>query len=322
MKHQKGGEVMDEHQETPKEASEEQEALQKMSTLEEQEPLEALLQSEEKSYAAGEVPQVFSLDPDQFLPLNSEKLGEKAALNRSIEELEQITRDEISSIHKFQRAIDEWEKTIEKNKLFINRNKETIRKNNADMSYDEKNRDYWWRIAENVINDFSISTATNHPDTWAWLIKKHGLKVAGGDPIDERSDCVEEFCNGSANSLASKYKTAGDKYDQSKKARQKETFRIIAENAQYKKILETLQQYVQSTYQNKVEPLQDGVMMLKELTAKFRGFLSQPNATYGDLREWAETFLNEYILENPATPQHVITDFRKWASIPLPSENQ
>ena len=279
------------------------------------------IKEDAKSYAAGEVPQSYLFDPERFLPLNSEKLLKKAKIERSIEELEQVTRDEITSIHKFQRAIDEWEKTIDKDKALIDRNKMVIRQNNTDISYDEKNRDYWWRRAENVAGDVGVAAASNDKDTWAWFIKKHGLKTAEGTPIDETSGCVEELCNGSSNNLVAKYKVAGNKYDMAKNHREKENLRLISENAHYKKTVSTLQRYVQSTYQNKVEPLQDGVLLLKELIAKLRGFLSQPEATFGDLREWAEAFLNQYLIENPQTPQHAITDFRKWASIPLPSEN-
>lgn len=294
-----------------------QEAEEQVELLEE----ESHFQEDGKSYAVGEVPQSFLFDPEQFLPLNSETLAKKARLERSIEEIEQITRDEIASIHKYQRSIDEWEKTIDKNKGSIERNKTIIRQNNTDILYDEKNRDYWWRRAENVISDFGIASASNHQDTWAWFIKKHGMKNPDGTGIDHTGDCVEELCNGSANNLAGKYKVAGNKYDMSKNHREKENFRLISENSHYKKTLETLQNYVQATYQNQIEPLQDGVLLLKELIAKLRGYLSQPDATYGDLREWAERFLNEYLIENPLTPQHAITDFRKWASIPLPSEN-
>ncbi len=275
----------------------------------------------EKSYLRGEVPQSFLFDPEQFLPLNTDKLAEGADLARSIQEIEEVTSDEIASIHKFQRSIDAWEKTIEKNKSLIDQNKEIIRQNNLDISYDEKNRDYWWRRAENVESDFGIASASDHRDTWAWFIKKHGLKTADGNPIDEECDCVEELCNGSSSNLSSKYKIAGNKYDMSKNHRESENFRIIAENSQYKKTLETLKNYVQMTYQKKIEPLQDGVLLLKELMAKLRELLNEEGATHGELREWAEHFLDEYIIENPLTPQHAISDYRKWASIPLPSEN-
>jgi hypothetical protein len=203
----------------------------------------------------------------------------------------------------------------------IEKNLSQINRNNKEIIYDKKNRDYWWSRSEQVLLDYSNAEAANRETDWAWLVKKWGLKGADADPIDTKHPCVEEFCNGSANNLAADYKATGNKFELAKKDKEVQNNRWIRDNAKCKSTNETLQNYIQSTYASKIEPLQDGVLLYKELLAKVKSFSMQgADPTYGDLREWAEVFLSEFIKDNPKVPQSAVTQFRRIASIPLPAE--
>ncbi len=271
----------------------------------------------DQSYLIGEVPQIHQVDPECNLAINSKKLEDFETLYADVEN---ITCEEISQIQKFQKSIDSWESKIEHNKSLIEKNKAVIKQNSTEIIYDKKNRDYWQSRSEHVLLDYGTASAANRSETWAWFIKKHGLKNPDSSQISENHSCVEELCNGGASNLSSEYKVAGVKYDQAKRDKETENFRLTSENSKYKTTIEKLQKYIQATYQDRIEPLQDGVLLMKELGAKVRSFESQ-GSIYGDMREWAEEFLNEYLIENPNTPQYIITDFRRITSIPLPSEN-
>ncbi len=271
---------------------------------------------DEQSYPIGEVPQMFQLDPETALPLNSERILNSSMI---LEEANDLIKHEIAQIQKFQKSIDQWESKIEKNKAMIEKNKETIRRHTVEITYDKKNRDYWWRRAEQVVLDYGTAESASRTEDWTWLIKKYGLKNPDGSMIDPRNISVEELCNGASNNLSGEYTVAGNKYEQAKKDKELINNQLTRENAKFKGVIEVLQTYIQSTYQRHVEPLQDGVLLFKELGAKIKT-LSE-TASYGELREWAEEFLNQYLLENPDTSQAVVNDFRRLSSIPLPPQN-
>ncbi len=272
-----------------------------------------------QSYTLGEVPQSYLVDPKVCLPLNSDHLN---VLENLTVEVNQLIQQEVEKIQVLQKKISFWEDRIEKNKGQINSNMGKIKQNVIDISYDKKNRDYWWVRSEAVMVDYSNAEAANRCEDWEWLIKKYGLKCAGGGQILPDDSAVEELCNGEASNLAGEYKYTGNKYEQARKDREAENNRLIRENSRMKASTETLQSYISTTYSKDIEPLQDGVLLLKELGVKFKA-LGQDSAkiSYGDLRAWAEPFLDEFLRSNPRVPQAVVTDFRKLASIPLPAEN-
>lgn len=276
---------------------------------------------DEKSYPIGEVPQIHQMDPEASLPLNSDHISTYSHLEDVIEDVEALTREEITMIQKYQKSIDNWEARIERNKAFIEKNKGIIQQNNMEIVYDKQNRDYWWSRAEQVLLDYGTAAAAHRKENWDWLIKKYGYKNPDGTPLESDDSCVDELCNGGSNNLSGEYRGAGAKYDQGKKDKEAQNFRLTSENSKFKSSNEILQNYIQATYKDKIEPLQNGVLVYKELGAKIKNYLSQEDSTFKELREWAEVFLNEFLIENPNTPQQVITEFRRIASIPLPAEN-
>lgn len=293
---------------------------QHMQTIQEEiAELEASI--DEQSYPLGEVPQVYLFDPEASLPLNSEKLSSSGRVDGLVEEIENIVKEEVQQVQKLQKSIDHWEAKIERNKALVEKNKAQAKKNKTEIVYDIKNRDYWLGRQEQVLIDFGHASVANREDYWSWLIKKYGLKNADGSPIDAKNSCVDELCNGGANNLAGEYQAAGNRYEQAKKDKEAENYRLTMENSKYKSTNETLQRYIQATYQDQIEPLQNGILLMKELGAKLKHFANDDNISFGDLRHWAEEFLSEYLMENPTTSQSVVTDFRKISSIPLPAEH-
>ncbi len=305
--------------EIPEEKYEAQEATLEKGNAFSEEMIE--LDMDELSYPVGEVPQAYLVDPEVHLTLNSEKLNQNAQMVEGlVQEAESIIQEEVTQIQKLQKNIDQWESRIEKNKMLIEKNQQTAKQNNKEIVYDKKNRDYWASRAEQVMLDFNNASVAGREDSWNWLVKKYGLKNPDGTPIDARNHCIDELCNGEISNLAGEYKSAADKYELAKKDKEALNLRLTKDNAKHKNSVETLQKYIQSAYTYQIEPLQDGVLLLKEFTAKLKSFSSQEQATFGDLREWAEQFLDEYLQENPRTHQSVIHDFRRLASIPLPPE--
>src|SRR5690606_17638109 len=237
--------------------------------------------------------------------LNSDRLiGAVNAAEKILTDVGLLVQEEVNQIQKLQKRIHFWEDRIEKNKALIQKNLGKIQQNNTDILYDMKNRDYWWGRAEQVELDYGSAEASTRQNDWAWLIKKYGLKNADGTEIDPKNSCVEELCNGETNNLASKYRGTGNKYEQSKKDREAENNRLIRENSKCLTINETLQSYISATYANEIEPLQDGVLLLKELGVKLKSLNQEGSqATYGELRNWAESFLNQFIKANPRVAQ-------------------
>ena len=97
---------------------------------------------------------------------------------------------------------------------------------------------------------------------------------------------------------------------------------MIHENGRLLTGNDQLQGFIASCYSNEIEPLQDGVLLFKELNVKLKS-LSQSGekVTYGDLRSWAESFLDEFLKTNPRVSQAIVTEFRRLTSIPLPAKN-
>ena len=286
---------------------------------------ESLLEStlDEQSYSLGEVPQSYLLDPEVNLPLNSDLLNSSdRSLQSMVDEASHLVQEEISDIKKHQKSVDYWEERIEKNKAFIKHNYELAKKNNEAIAYDKRNRDYWWTRAEQVELDYRNAEVASREDEWAWLIRKYGLKNPDGTSIDAKNACVEELCNGGCKNLSARYKSSGDSYEEKRKEKERENTQLAKDNAKYKSSNETLLRYVSAAYENHIEPLQTGIMLMKELITKLKAFTTQDsNSTFGELREWAELYLNEFLRDNSQVKQSVVTDFRRIASIPLPPEN-
>lgn len=276
-----------------------------------------------QSYFLGEVPQMHLLDPRAYLPLNSDRLvGAKNVVEPILNEIVQKVEEEVTQIQKIQRKINGWEERIEKNKGLVRKNQEKIKQNNTDIVYDKKNRDYWLSRAEEISLDYQNTSAANRKNDWEWFIKKFGLKNPNGTSIDSSDEAVDELCNGSANNLIGQYRATGNKYEQAKKDREAQNVRLARETAAHLNMNETLQGYISHSYSHEVEPLQDGILLIKELGVKLKALAQQEQkATYGELREWAESFLNDFLKSNPRTPQAMVNEFRRLTSIPLPADH-
>ena len=268
-----------------------------------------------REYQSGEVPQHHLLDPAALLPLNSDRfVGSESLAN----EIRGLVESEIGQIQKIHKKINLWEDRIEKNKSLIQKNKDFIRQNNTDIIYDKRNRDYWWGRSEQVTLDYQNAAAANRADDWAWLIKKYGLKSSSGTELKADQKAIDELCNGETSNLIAEYRNAGNRYERSKKEKEADNNRLFTENSRLTASNETLQSYISNAYQTEIAPLQDGILLLKELGLKLKSFEQSPHANYGELRSWAETFLNDFIRANSKVPQDVVTEFRRLSSIPLP----
>lgn len=274
-----------------------------------------------QAYFLGEVPQNHLVDPEAYLPLNSDRLiGSVNMVEKLLYEVGVLIEEEVAAIQKQQKRITFWEDRIEKNKALIKRNEIKIKQNTTDALYNKKNRDYWLGRAEEVEIDYSHAEVAARSQDWAWLIKKYGLKNADGTEISSKSICVEELCNGEIKNLAAEYQSTGNKYEFARKEKETENSRLVRENAKFLDTNEMLQGYISTTYTNEIEPLQDGVLLLKELGSKLKVFGQDQGSSYGQMRAWAEPFLNEFIKGNSRVPQMIVTHFRKLTSIPLPPE--
>jgi hypothetical protein len=85
---------------------------------------------------------------------------------------------------------------------------------------------------------------------------------------------------------------------------------------------EKLQGYITTIRSKEIAPLEEGIALIKELHTKL-GSINTPESgiTYGEMRNWAETFLNDFLKSNALVPQKMATAFRKLASIPLPADH-
>lgn len=273
-----------------------------------------------QSYFLGEVPQSSLVDPTAYLPLNSDRLiGSVNGIETLLTEVGILIEGEVNSIQEYQGKIAFWEDRIEKNRVCIKKNELQVKQNTLDALYDKRNRDYWISRAEEVEIDYSHAEAAGRQQDWAWLIKKYGLKNADGTEISSKIHCVEELCNGDTKNLIAEYQGAAHKYEGAKKEKEAMSRRLIHESAKFLNSNDALQGYIAATYTNGIEPLQDGVLLLKELGHKLKSM--GPEATYGEMRTWAEPFLNDFIKANSRLPQSVVTHFRRLTSIPLPPEH-
>ena len=276
---------------------------------------------ESQSYFLGEVPQAHLVDPSAFLPLNSDRLiGSVNMGEKLLYEVGILIEEEVASIQKQQKRITFWEDRIEKNKALIRKNELQIKQNVTDALYDKKNRDYWFGRAEEVETDYTHAEVASRQQDWAWLIKKYGLKNPDGSEINSKNICVEELCNGETKNLTAEYRSTGNKYENGRKDKEMENNRLVQENSKLLNSNDVLQGYIAEVYSNEVEPLQDGILLLKEFGQKLKSLGQDAAATYGQMRAWAEPFLNEFIKANPRVPQLIVIHFRKLTSIPLPPE--
>jgi hypothetical protein len=261
------------------------------------------------------------MDPRAILPLNSDRLvGSINMVEKLLFEVGILIEEEVNAIQKCQKKITFWEDRIEKNRAIVKKNELQIKQNATDALYDKKNRDYWFGRAEEVEIDYSHAEVAGRVQDWAWLIKKYGLKNADGTEINAHSHCVEELCNGETKNLIAEYRNTGNKYELARKDKETVNSRLVRENARFQDASDQLQSYITATYTNEVEALQDGVLLLKELGVKLKAMGQEEKATYGEMRVWAEQFLNDFIKANSRVPQSVVTHFRKLTSVPLPPE--
>ncbi len=274
-----------------------------------------------QSYFLGEVPQSHLVDPCAYLPLNSDRLiGSVNMVEKLLYEVSLLIEEEVAAIQKHQKRITFWEDRVEKNKALVKKHEFRIKQNITEAVYDKKNRDYWLGRAEEVEIDYSHAEVANRQQDWAWLIKKYGLKNADGTEINSKNNCVDELCNGETKNLAAEYRGTGNKYENARKERETENSRLFRENAKLLNSNDALQSYIAATYTNEIEPLQDGILLLKELGQKLKALGQEEKATYGQMRAWAEPFLNDFIKANSRVSQAITTHFRKLTSIPLPPE--
>jgi len=283
--------------------------------------IEASLDSQ--SYLLGEVPQHQLVDPRALLPLNSDRLiGSINAPEQLVAEAMKMIEEETNQIQILQRKISSYAEKIEKNKDSILSNQNKIKQNNIDIVHDKKNRDYWIGRAEEVQLDYQNASSSNHTADWAWIIKKYGLKNGDGTTIDPSELAVDELCNGETNNLISVYREAGKRYDTMKKDRESENKQLYRENASHLMMNEKLQQYITAIREKEIAPLEEGILLIKELCTKLGLFASpERSSTYGEMRTWAETFLNDFLKSNSLVPQKMASAFRKLTSIPLPADH-
>ncbi len=276
-----------------------------------------------QSYFLGEVPQHQLVDPQAFLPMNSDRLiGSVNAPQLLLSDAAKLIEEETASIQILQRRISMYAEKIEKNKEVIGKNLAKVKQNNIDIVHDKKNRDYWIGRAEEVETDYLNTAATNRLSEWAWLVKKYGLHNADGTSIDAREAAIEELCNGETNNLISLYRDTGKKYDKMKKEREAENSQLLRENGQHLGLNDKLNGYIATIRAQEIAPLEEGILLMKELHAKLSSLNSENcSATYGDMRNWAETYLNDFLKSNSLVPQKMATAFRKLTSIPLPADH-
>lgn len=263
---------------------------------------------------------LYRADPSAFLPLNSALINDQVM--KAFSELEMIIEEEKKEVVKLQRQISVWEERIKGNFFQMGKHSDQIKQNTVDAFYEVKNRDYWWGREALVLADFSQAQASSCPHMWAWLIKKYGLKNPDGTPLDHKAGCVEELCNGAIRNLAQEYKEEGIRYDVAQANRNAENVHLVNVNAKLSATNEHLRNYIANAHAAEITPVQDGVLFLKEFALKLKSLERQETpANFGDMRAWAEHFLDDFLKKYPSIPHRVVGAFRKIASIPLPAQN-
>lgn len=269
------------------------------------------------------IPQMYSSDPYAHLPANSEILvGRVNAIRAIFTEVEKLIEEELREAGRPQKQISLWEERICKNRTLIQKNKEKVQQNVSDMICDLKSRDFWNARAAQVLGDYGQAENSGTVSDWAWLIKKYGLKDGEGFLIDARAQTVSQLCYQAASALSSEYRIASVRYEHMHEQKKGENVLLQADDERLMAMSAQLQKYIANMYSSEVEPLQDGVLLLKELAIKLKTLERQQiAATYGDLRAWAETFLDQFLRANAFIPNRVVMAFRRLASIPLPAQN-
>lgn len=270
-----------------------------------------------------ETTQLYSSDPYAFLPLNTDHLVGSTNMIQSIfTEVDLLIEEELKEVARPQKQITLWEERVRKNNAMIHQNGEHIKQNMADMACDLKSRDFWCGRASQVLADYAQTETSGALSDWAWLIKKYGLKNEEGVLVCQRDPGISQLCQKAAQVLASEYSGAAVRYELTHKQKESSNALLLGDNEKLSSMNEQLQKYIANLYSSEVEPLQDGVLLLKELVVKLKVLEQQESpATYGDLRSWAESFLDQFLRANSLIPNRVVTAFRRLCSIPLPAQN-
>ena len=114
-----------------------------------------------QSYLLGEVPQHQLVDPQAFLPLNSDRLvgGSLNAPEKSLAEVAELIEEENNQVQLLHKKISMYAERIEKNRALISVNQGKIKQNNIYLIHDKKNRDYWFGRAEEIELDYQNASA-------------------------------------------------------------------------------------------------------------------------------------------------------------------
>jgi hypothetical protein len=277
-----------------------------------------------QSYLLGEVPQSYLMDPQAFLPLNSDRLAANADhAGQVLGSAQSLIDQELAQIQKWQLRMGQWESKIGENKGLVAKQEQEIQDLQRSMLLDKRNQDYWTDRAEQVRRDFIHAQASNRESHWQRIVKKYGLKQGDGAPLTASHACIEELTEEAMGRLELEFRRAAEKYSTKNKDKETLITRKVRDNAAYLNRNEELQVLVQHVYQKQVEPLQEGVLLLKEFQMKYKNLADHASlATYGDLREWAEAFLDQFLGANPQVSESLVVEFRQLASIPLPSQNR
>jgi hypothetical protein len=267
--------------------------------------------------------QLYSSDPFAFLPLNTAHLvGVTNVIQSIFTEADLLIEEELKEVSRPQKQISIWEERIRKNNGIINQNGDQIKQNIADMACDLKGRDFWCSRASQVLADYGQTETTGSASDWAWLIKKYGLKNEEGSLICHRTSGLNQLCQKAAQILSAEYSAAAVRYELTHQHKESSNALLLSDNEKLSAMNSQLQKYIANLYSSEVEPLQDGVLLLKELVVKLKALETQESpATYGDLRSWAEPFLDQFLRGNSSIPNRVVTAFRRLCSIPLPAQN-
>jgi len=270
-----------------------------------------------------ETDQLYPSEPHAFLPKNSDCLvGTTNVIQSIFTEVDLLIEEELKEVTRAQRQIILWEERIRKNHAMIHQNREMIQHNCLDIVYERQSRDFCCGKAAQVLGDYMRAETANTASDWAWLIKKYGLKNENGSLINHHGSTVGQLCQKSAYVLADEYQAAGARYEQIYKQKEWINSLLVSDNEKLAAMSGQLQKYIAHTYSSEVEPLQDGVLLLKELEIKLKVLERQESsATYGELRAWAEEFLDQFLRANSSIQSRVVTAFRRLTSIPLPAQN-
>lgn len=269
-----------------------------------------------------EVP-LYRADPHAFLPSNAEPLiGSVDVITMVSEEIQQLIEEELIEISKHMRNIAFIEEKIWRNNALIEKNLEEIRRHAADIVYQRKNRDYWFQRELQVLLDYQKVAGSCREIDWAWLIKKYGLKEGCGVLVDYRDPRASSLCEKAMTNLMMEYKEAGNKHDQILKSKELERSPLERVNQKLSQANEELNAHVANIFASEIAFIQEGVSLLRDLSGKLGILKNQERkAVFGDIRSWAESYLDQFLRKNPLIPYRIVSAFRRLTSIPLPAQN-